>query len=194
MEDFYSYCKQLGGITEEVMCPSLEFRADKRAILTMINSFGTNLNESFNIGTRQQLFCSFGTLYPEAIDQFQKVNDEYQLEQVLGQYNHWADVFRSAKSTMQQRGKNAVLADCLQDELENMEIELYQLAFEQQSHFGCFYSYVKLKRTGERQIYNWIAECITMKPEKIGHRKKIRYNLFEKADGAHPGGRGINKI
>lgn len=171
LEDFYQYCRKIGGITEEVMCPLLEYRADKRAILTMINSFGTNLNESFNIGTRQQLFCSFGTLYPEIIDEFQKVNDEHQLERTLSKYNYWADIFRAAKANLQQR-PNAVLADCLQDELENREMKLYQLAFEQQSHFACFYAYVKLKEQEKDNLY-WIAECITMN-QKERASEKIR--------------------
>jgi len=177
MEDFYRYCKKLGGMTGELMALVLEYRADKQAILTMLNSFETSLNESFNIGTRQQLFCSFGSLYPEAIDQFPRVNDENSLRRVLDKYAFWKDVFRVAQQ-MQTEFPGTLLADAVQAELEKREIQILQLAFEQQSHFGCFYAYVKLKEQEKKNIY-WIAECITLnKAERAGD--KIR-QIFKKS-------------
>merc|ERR1719361_1003194 len=75
LEDFYAYCRKLDGITADVMLPLLEFRADKQAILTMVNSFGTSLNEPFNVDTRHGLFCSFGVLYPYGISEFRGITD-----------------------------------------------------------------------------------------------------------------------
>lgn len=176
LEDFYRYCQKLGGMTGELMSLMLEFRADKQAILTMLNSFETSLNESFNIGTRQQLFCSFGSLYPEAIDAFQRVNDEVGLERVLSKYAFWADCFREAKQH-QQEFPGTLMADAVQIELEKREVMLMEMAFEQQSHFGCFYAFSKLKEQEKKNIY-WIAECITLNKNERA-QDKIRH-IFRK--------------
>jgi len=89
LEDFYTYCTQtLGGETGRVMGELLEFEADRRAISITVNSFKTPLNEPSNRDSeRKKLFCSFGTLYPEAtLFSFSKVGDETQLAQALEPY------------------------------------------------------------------------------------------------------------
>jgi len=176
MEDFYRYCKELGGMTSDIMSLILEYRADKQAILIMLNSFETNLNNPYNNDERQQLFCSFGSLYPDAIHQFKKVNDEPGLIQILDKYAFWRDVIASAKRA-QQEYSGTLLADAVQVELEKREIKLLELAFEQQSHFGCFYAYVKLKEQERKNVY-WISECIILnKPDRA--MDKLRY-IFQK--------------
>ena len=45
LEDFYAFCKKLGGGTAEVMCSLLRARADEITINITLNSFGTVYNE-----------------------------------------------------------------------------------------------------------------------------------------------------
>ena len=45
LESFYSFCKNIGGETADVMCEILGFEADRRAFIITINSFGTELTK-----------------------------------------------------------------------------------------------------------------------------------------------------
>jgi vacuolar-type H+-ATPase subunit C/Vma6 len=54
-------------------------------------------------------------------------------------------------------------------------VELCKRAFEQQSHFACFYAFVKLKVQERKNLY-WITECIHQKqkePSRINRWIKI---------------------
>ncbi|KAK6050611.1 hypothetical protein COOONC_11884 [Cooperia oncophora] len=61
IEDFYRFCKKLGGTTAEVMCEILAFEADRRSIIITINSFDTELSKD----DREKLYPRCGKLYPE---------------------------------------------------------------------------------------------------------------------------------
>lgn len=166
LEDFYRYCQTLGGTTWELMEELLSFEADRRAISITINSFGTELNEPVERETkRRALYASFGRLYPEAINEFSKVGDMQRLQQVLEKY----EPFRSLYAQSQRDGKE------FEDVMQAYEVELCKRAFEQQSHFACFYAFVKLKVQERKNIY-WITECIHQRqkdPSKINRWIKI---------------------
>eukprot|EP00484_Ammonia_sp_Unknown_P022848 CAMPEP_0197030890 /NCGR_PEP_ID=MMETSP1384-20130603/10023_1 /TAXON_ID=29189 /ORGANISM="Ammonia sp." /LENGTH=411 /DNA_ID=CAMNT_0042460321 /DNA_START=14 /DNA_END=1249 /DNA_ORIENTATION=- len=159
LEDFYAYSVALGGQTGEMMATLLEFEADKRAISIMINSFNTPLNEMAKKRERQQLFCAFGSLYPEGISKFEDVTDPNQLGEVLSGYKMYDSMWRTAQNAASDADD---VADALQMELEKREVELCCDAFENQSHFACFYAFVKLKEQERRNVF-WIAECISQK-------------------------------
>jgi len=158
MEDFYVYTQSLGGVTAEIMKELLEFEADRRAISIVINSFGTTLNDVSNRESeRKALFCNFGTLYPETtMTVFNKVGDMVQLAAALAPYPTFRGIFDEAKE-----GQRSVT-----DQLYIQEVKLNRLAFDSQSHFACFYAYLKLKRQEERNL-KWILSCINQRrPEK----------------------------
>jgi V-type H+-transporting ATPase subunit d len=152
LEDFYNYTQSLGGETAKVMKELLEYEADRRAISIMINSFSTPLNEPSRRDDRQKLFASFGKLYPEGIAQFPNVGDANSLGAVLENYAEYYDLWERA----QREGLE------IEDLLYEKEVALNRFGFDGQSHFACFWSFVKLKEQEKRNIF-WITECINQK-------------------------------
>ena len=166
LEDFYFYCDKLGGETATIMKTLLEFEADRRAISIMINSFNTNLNDPSNRDTeRKKLFCSFGTLYPEAtLIRFSQVGDINQLAVALEPYKVYSDLYRQSSE-----GGGKSLEDLLYEE----EVKLCRMCFDGQSHFASFYGWVKLKKQELRNI-KWILSCINQKRDQKDFNKWIK--------------------
>jgi V-type H+-transporting ATPase subunit d len=156
LEDFYTFCENLGGESTEIMCGLLRARADRIAINITLNSFNTPLNDpNMRETTRKSLYPSFGELYPAGTELLTKVDEETKLQQALSSFPIYRAIFEKFLSSTPDEFS-------IDDAFYNREVRLCELAFESQMHFGVFYAYIKLK---EQEIRNlvWVSECIFMK-------------------------------
>lgn len=150
LESFYDFCQSIGGTTAEVMCPLLEFEAD-RAVLTITRQSYAVREESANKlpkDERKKLYPNFGELY-DVQDKLAEVDDDSAMLEILKPYPYFYETLQSVTKQTS-----------LESLLKKRAVELNKSSFEQQFHYASFYSFVKLR---EQEINNllWICECIS---------------------------------
>jgi len=173
LEDFYAFTQNLGGATAAVMKELLEFEADHRAIDITINSLHTSLNDDINRHSRQDLYCTFGKLYPNAtLKEFAKIKQMSEIGDKLRPYKCYYDLWKAAEtepskfsdskeSQSDHSQKWSNFNRVFEDKMKKRRAELCRKAFEGQSHFGGFYAYLQLKEQEQDNI-RWILEMISM--------------------------------
>ncbi|OLY77568.1 V-type proton ATPase subunit d [Smittium mucronatum] len=152
LEDFYKFCNtELNPTTAEIMTKLLKYEADSRTISITINSFGTELTKD----ERKRLYPMLGDLYPDAQDKLSKTDELDQVKLILEMYPDYKNLLGSNMSI--SRGEMSFEELCFE-----LEVRLNKESFEQQFHFGIFYSWLRLKEQEIRNIV-WIAECISQR-------------------------------
>lgn len=162
LEEFHTFALSLGGQTSEIMGHMLKSEADFRVLNITLNSLNTSLGSQQRLSDRNQLYPSIGYLYPEGTEKLCKAFNQATLRAALEPYNLYRDLYDSVKSTYDHENKSKrTSTKSMEDMLFIETSKLYELAFEQQFHYGVFYAYTKLK---EQEIRNlgWICNMIVM--------------------------------
>ncbi|EJD40922.1 vacuolar ATP synthase subunit D 1 [Auricularia subglabra TFB-10046 SS5] len=158
LEDFYEFCKSIGGPTAEVMYDILAFEADRRSINITINSLKADLSKE----QRAKLFPSIGRLYPDGNNQLARADEIDQVRQACDGISEYRTFWDNSGAGAHSNGgdlDDSSAISRLEDKFFAMEVHKNKQAFLQQFQLGVFYGYVKLKEQEIRSL-TWIAECI----------------------------------
>merc|ERR1712093_251511 len=179
LEDFHAFCLSLGGSTEEVMGHVLKMEADFRVLVVTMNALNTPLGSAQQLADRNALYPNFGYLFPEGADKIRKAFNETTVRAALEPYANYLKLYDQCKEFYESDSKKAVgKMKSIEDLLYQETVSMYELAFEEQYHYGVAYAWVKLR---EQEIRNleWIANMILMgrrdKVEEIIHIFKPRF-------------------
>jgi len=166
LEDFHNFVKELGGTTDEVMGHILKMEADFRVLLVTMNALNTNLSTENSLQDRNALYPSFGYLYPEGTKELRKVFNDTTVRAALEPYSKYLNLFDQVKDFYDsERGDSGNSAQAGFQSIEDLiyaeNVHMYEMAFEQQYHFGIFYAWVKLREQEIRNI-RWIANMVIL--------------------------------
>jgi len=164
LEDFHSFVMTQGGTTAEVMGHILKMEADFRVLLVTLNAQSTTLNSEAQLQNRNALYPNFGYLYPEGSLVIRKSFNEATLRTALEPYSTYLELYNQVKDfyDTEKQGTDLSGVKSMEDLIYEKNVEMYELAFEQQYHFGIFYAWVKLREQEIRNI-NWIASMLVLK-------------------------------
>lgn len=143
LHSFHSFCEELGGVTAELMCPILQFEADRRAINIASNSLQTELNKDDRAG----MFPSIGFLIPEGHMKLKNAEDDEAVKRAVSHIQIYKSIFEKLDGNPQKN---------LEDFMHEQEVEMCKRVFDQQFHYGVFYAFVKLReqvRSRRRRLF-----------------------------------------
>merc|ERR1711972_588573 len=166
LEDFFEFCQKQGGTTAEVMGHILKMEADFRVMLVTLNALNTHLSTESKLQDRNSLYPSFGYLYPEGVKELRKVWNDTTVRAALEPYAKYLQLFDQVKQFYEAEsgGDSKPLNagfQSIEDLIYAENVHMYEMAFEQQYHFGVFYAWTKLREQEIRNI-RWIANMIIL--------------------------------
>merc|ERR1711972_928012 len=170
LEDFNKFCRGLGGSSAEVMGHILNREADFRVLLVTMNALNTKLGggsggEESKLQDRNSLYPNFGYLYPEGTRELRKVWNETTTRAALEPYAKYLGLFDQVKQFYDSESKDSRSTSAGFQSIEDLvyaeNVHMYEMAFEQQYHFGVFYAWVKLREQEIRNI-RWAGDMIIL--------------------------------
>jgi V-type H+-transporting ATPase subunit d len=164
LEDFFAFCSHLPWTTQEIMEDILNKQADFLCLSVTLNSLNSPMGGQTKLSDRNALFPHFGYLYPAATEALRKATNEQTIRAAIDTFPQYLEVFEQCRgyyirNTDQEQVNENQLS--LEDALYRQELTMYEMAFEQQMHYGVFYAWVKLKEQEIRNIL-WVADMILM--------------------------------
>lgn len=165
LEDYHNFVQGLGGTTAEVMGHMLKMEADFRVLLVTLNALNTDLSTESKIQDRNALYPSFGYLYPEGTKELRKVWNETTVRSALEPFPKYLGLFDQVKQFYEAERSDSQTGNHGQQSIEDLvyaeNVKMYEMSFEQQYHFGVFYSWIKLREQEIRNI-RWIANMVVL--------------------------------
>jgi len=162
LEDFYGFVQSQGGTTAEVMGHVLKMEADFRVLLVTMNALNTSLSTESSLQDRNALYPNFGYLYPEGTKELRKVFNDTTVRAALEPYSKYLQLFDQVKDFYDsESGGRGAGFQSIEDLIYAENVHMYEMAFEQQYHFGLFYAWVKLREQEIRNI-RWIANMVVL--------------------------------
>jgi len=164
LEDFYGFVQSIGGTTAEVLGHMLKMEADFRVLLVTLNSLNTFMGTEAGKDDRNVLYPNFGYLYPEGTKELRKAWNEQTIRTALEPYAKYLELFDKVKSFYERedgRSNTVQGAQSIEDLIYSENARMYEMSFEQQYHFGVFYSWVKLREQEIRNV-RWISNMIVL--------------------------------
>jgi V-type H+-transporting ATPase subunit d len=165
LEDFYRFSMSIGGTTAEVMGDMLRTEADFRVLLVTLNALNTDMSKESRLQDRNALYPSFGNLYPEGTKDLRKAWSETTVRTALEPYAKYLQLYDEVKTfydrddATEAGSSKSVMSQSIEDLIYKENVRMFEMAFEQQYHFGVFYAWVKLREQEVRNI-RWISDMI----------------------------------
>jgi len=162
LEDFYAFTQAQGGSTAEIMGHVLKTEADFRTLLVTLNALNTELSTETKLQERNALYPNFGYLYPEGTTALRKAWNETSVRTALEPYGKYLQLYDQVKQFYESETKEGTKSfQSLEDLVYTENVHMFEMAFEQQYHFGVFYAWFKLKEQEVRNI-RWISNMIVL--------------------------------
>merc|ERR1712007_416727 len=145
----------------------LKTEADFRVLLVTLNALHTPLSNESKLQDRNALYPNFGYLYPEGTKELRKAWNETTVRTALEPYAKYLHLYDEVKQFYDSEsggdGNRPAAAgfQSIEDLIYKENVGIYEMAFEQQYHFGIFYAWVKLREQEVRNI-RWIANMIVL--------------------------------
>merc|ERR1712151_409737 len=139
--------------------------ADFRVLLVTLNALNTNLSVEGKLRDRNALYPSFGYLYPEGVKELQKAWNDTPVRAALEPYGKYLALFDQVKQFYEAEtsgeARSVTGFQSIEDLMYQENVHMFEMAFEQQYHFGVFYAWVKLREQEIRNI-RWIANMVIL--------------------------------
>merc|ERR1711976_227839 len=109
------------------------------------------------------LYPKFGYLYPEGAKALYNAWNEQSIRTALEPYEKYSKLFEQVKSFYDTETEKTSVAgfQSIEDLIYAENVRMYEMAFEQQYHFGVFYAWVKLREQEIRNI-RWTADMVVL--------------------------------
>lgn len=161
LEDFNDYCQGQGGTTAEVMGHLLRTEADFRVLLVSLNALGTDMSTESNLQERNTLYPNFGYLYPEGTTALRKAWSDSTVRSAIEPYQQYLKLYDEVKTFYDKESGGDRGSKSIEDLIYEENVKMYEMAFEQQYHYGVFFAWIKLREQEIRNI-RWICNMIVL--------------------------------